>query len=126
MQCFRLHKDVERCVTSAKADNFTGGTVRIVDVTSGQNNLSDPQQGHSNVEDSYRERGFIMDTGSKNVRPVRVAANDQSSVPTQAGQLHFSAPTGHDSVPWSSEDHQRLGMALEKLKNRALAKQQDK
>ena len=123
MECFRSNKDIEKSVESAKADDFTGGTVRVVDVATGQGNLSAPQRGLEDVSECYRERGMIMDTASRKITPVRQAANDQSAAATQGHQqMFFSAPTGHDSVPWTPEDHVRLGKALERLKNRALAK----
>lgn len=126
MQCFRSNKDVEKCVESAKADHFTGGTVRIVDVTTKQGNLANPQQGVEDIRAAFNERGHVMDKVSRKVTPVRQAANDQSAADLKAQELHFSAPTGHDSVPWSREDHLRLGKALEKLKLRAQTKHQDR
>lgn len=125
LQCFRANKDIERCVESAKADDCTGGIVRIVDVVTGQGNLADPQKGLENIRECYEQRGFIMDKVSRKVTPVREAANDQSAAGQQVKELHFRAPTAHDSVPWSREDHVRLGKALERLKSRAQSKQQD-
>jgi len=126
MACFHSNRDLNRCMESARSDNFTGGTIRIVDVSTGESNLASPQLELENVLTTYSERGCIMDPSNGKITPVRAAANDQAAAPAQAHSLPFSAPTGHDCAPWTPDDHVRLGRALERLKTRALNKQQDK
>lgn len=103
-------------ITSASQnDPATGGETKFVELISGSSNLSMVQATHDEMINAINQRGFVMDTKTKNVTAISdwVASNGnaQAAVANAIGSI--SAPTGSPTREWSSQEQIEFLKALQ-------------
>ena len=102
--CYVLNGCGKKSITSAAVnDPATGGEIKFVELTTGVHNLSSDQSTLSNAIQQLNQRGFVMDTNTKVVTPIRdlQTATVEALSALQSGERSLSAPTGLPMRVWS-------------------------
>lgn len=114
--------DQNRCavtsiVSAHKSDPFTGGQTKFIELASGHDNLSVVQRTMQDAIKELNERGFVMDTRTKSVTPIKDITESANEVlrALNAGEKSLSAPTGSPSRPWTESEKRALFRAFESV-----------
>lgn len=116
--CWEKRNCAKQAIISAKEkDYFTGGSVKYVDLTSPDNNLSVDDMTVMQLHDLITKEGTVMNTVTKKSIPVKKYKNQEQIIAdTQANKLVASAPTGSAESPWSDQQEKALDMSIDFLR----------
>lgn len=100
-------------------DICTGGDVRYVDFSSGQQNIESEKHLISDVNDALLQKGMIMDTNNPLSQPVPITEQEVSHIRQLItnGGITPCAPTGGRAVVWDSRAIARLDAAIDSIRN---------
>lgn len=114
--CYVLNGCGKRSVESAAlSDPATGGEIKYVELTTGLHNLSDTQRDLKYAIQQLNERGFVMDTNTKVITPIKDV--HQTTVEAlralESGERSLTAPTGLPMRVWTDAQKEVFIRALQ-------------
>lgn len=100
--------------TAGSQDPATGGQMKFVELDTGSNNLSVLQATLNDATMALQERGFVMDTATKTVTPIKEwkPASNEALRAIASGAVSISAPTGLPTRCWSEQEQNEFMKAL--------------
>ncbi|WP_313465672.1 hypothetical protein [Stenotrophomonas sp.] len=120
--CYSVNGCSFRCVDSASvADPFTGGDVKYYDVSSFENNLSNPKASLQDMLDQLVDRGFAMNKTTREITPMSPLTQEELRQKLANGTLSASAPTGVPLRGWSDRARHDAQEAMRRIVEREKA-----
>lgn len=118
LNCFALNGKIKMCVTSASGqDDQTGGTVKYVELSTGQNNLLGNLSDIAALDIEFNNRGQVMNTKTRAVYSLQEFAAKQagSNAGSRLSSSNLSAPTGQPPFLWNEEQKGELKAAFSEI-----------
>lgn len=102
--CYVINGCGKKAISSAAVnDPATGGEIKYVELVSGVHNLNAEQSTLSSAIQQLNQRGFVMDTNTKVVTPIKDLhqATVEALRALESGDRTLTAPTGLPMRVWS-------------------------
>lgn len=116
--CWEANKCARKAVDTAISDDiYTGGTVKYVELSSEDNNLSSDATTVDELHELMQNEGYIMNIKTNKITEINKYKNKADiSKGVDSGELVASAPTGSNESPWNDSQKSALGEAVEVLR----------
>lgn len=116
--CWEQNKCARKAVESAvNGDVYTGGSVKYVELSTPDNNLSDDSTTLTELHELMFNEGSVMNTKTKEIVKMKnYTSKEEIAKGIQDGKIVASAPTGSDESPWNESQERALGDAVDVLR----------
>lgn len=118
MDCWEDNKCAKKAVDSAiDADIYSGGSVKYVELSTQDNNLSADTATVDELHRLMQNEGYVMNTKTNEIVEIKDYNNRDDVVKgMENGKLVASAPTGSDESPWNESQKSALENAVDVLR----------